>query len=66
MGEVKKLYGIRSTVSKKFFKGIAEESKSKAWKRLRQKIGADSFKWRWEARVIQDEHGKRYDQGVKG
>ena len=45
-------YGIYSTVSKKFFKGIDEPTKEEAFKKLRKIIGDDARKWRWEARPV--------------
>lgn len=46
------MFGIYSTVSKKFVFGIEEPTKEKAWKALRRKIGNDSRKWRFDARKI--------------
>lgn len=52
------MYGIYSTVSKKFVFGISESSKSKAWKALQEKIGDDSRKWKFEARRIKGGESK--------
>ena len=46
------LYGIYSTVSKRFVFGIQEPSKTKARKALFKEIGTDSYKWRFEVRKI--------------
>lgn len=50
--EQEKLYGIYSSVSRKFVFGIKEPSKTKAWKALEKRIGNDSRKWRFEAKKI--------------
>lgn len=47
-----KLYGIFSTVSKKYCFGIQEPSKSKAMKALFKRIGKDAHKYRFETRRI--------------
>jgi hypothetical protein len=46
------MYGIYSTVSKKFVFGITESSKSKAIKALFNQIGSDAYKWRFEVRKL--------------
>ena len=48
------MFGIWSSTSKKFVFGICEPSKTKAWKALRNQIGKDAFKWRFEARKIKN------------
>lgn len=52
MEEQQTLYGIWSTVSKKFVFGIKETSKTKARKQLFKEIGTDAYKWRFEVRKI--------------
>lgn len=47
-----KSYGIYNTLSKKFVFGISEPSKKRASKALFNKIGKDSYKWRFEVREI--------------
>jgi len=47
-----KYYGIWNLYAKEFQFGICEPSKKKAWKRLWNKIGYDSYKWRFSIRVI--------------
>ena len=46
------LYGIYSTVSKKFVFGIQEPSKTKANKKLFKRIGKDAYKYRFEVRKL--------------
>lgn len=46
------VYGVWSSVSKKFCFGIKAESKNKAYKMLLTKIGTDAYKWRWDIRRI--------------
>lgn len=46
------MYGIYSTVSKRFVFGIQEPSKKKAWEALFSKIGNDARKWRFEVRKL--------------
>ena len=48
------MYGIYSHVSKKFVYGIREPTKSKAWKKLKEHIGKDVYKWRFQAVKIDD------------
>ena len=50
--EVNKMYGIYNTIKKEFQFGIKEPSKSKAQKKLFEKIGKDAYKWRFEVREI--------------
>lgn len=50
-----KLFGMYSTVSKKFVFGIQATSKSKAYKQLFERIGKDAYKYRFEVRKL-----KRY------
>lgn len=50
-----KMYGIYNTMKKEFQFGIKEPSKSKAWKKLFDKIGNDARKWRFEVREIKGE-----------
>ena len=52
----KKKYGIYSTKSKRFVFGIEQETKSKAWVALRQHIGTDSFKYRFEVKEMKREN----------
>lgn len=52
MGEQQTLYGVWSTVSKKFVFGIQAPSKTKARKELFKAIGTDAYKWRFEVRKI--------------
>ncbi|MGG0891664.1 DUF2815 family protein [Cytobacillus horneckiae] len=49
------MYGIYSSVSKKYVFGICEPSKSKARKALENKIGKDSRKWRFEVRKYKNQ-----------
>lgn len=53
------MYGIYSTVSRKFVFGIQEPTKTKAWKALRKKIGNDSKKWRFDVKKIPTSQTKR-------
>jgi len=46
------MYGIFSTVSRKYVFGIKEESKTKARKKLFDEIGDDARQWRFEVRKI--------------
>jgi hypothetical protein len=46
------MYGIYSSVSKKFVFDIQEPTKTKAWKALKKKIGNDFRKWRFDTRKI--------------
>ena len=46
------MYGIYNTIKKKFQFDIYEPSKSKAVKKLFEKIGKDAYKWRFEARKL--------------
>lgn len=46
------MYGVYNSVKKEFQFGICEESKKKASEKLFQKIGKDSYKWRFEIRKI--------------
>jgi hypothetical protein len=48
------MYGIYSRVSKRFVFGIKESSKTKAWNKLRDLIGDDSRRWRFEARKLKE------------
>ena len=48
------MYGIYSHVSKKFVYGIREPTKSKAWKKLKEHIGKDVYKWRFQAVKIDE------------
>ncbi|MCY8513777.1 hypothetical protein [Bacillus atrophaeus] len=45
-------YGVYSTRSRKFCFGITEPSKTKARKKLFDRIGSDAYKWRFEIRKI--------------
>ncbi|CAI6275440.1 hypothetical protein [Bacillus phage SPbetaL1] len=45
-------YGVYSTQSRKFCFGIKEPSKTKARKKLFERIGTDAYKWRFEIRKI--------------
>ncbi|QXN69932.1 hypothetical protein MAWWA_121 [Bacillus phage vB_BspH_Mawwa] len=51
-------YGIYNTVSKKYCFGIQEPSKSKALRKLYDKIGKDTYKWRFEIRKIKNRKGE--------
>ncbi|MFA6867253.1 MAG: hypothetical protein WCR54_07025 [Clostridia bacterium] len=46
------MYGIYNTCAKQFQFGIAESTKKKANEKLFKKIGKDSYKWRFEARLL--------------
>lgn len=46
------MYGIWNSMEKKFQFGIREISKSKAQRKLFEKIGYDSYKWRFDVRRI--------------
>lgn len=46
------MYGIYNTMKKEFQFGIKEDTKEKAQRKLFQKIGYDSYKWRFEVRRI--------------
>lgn len=45
-------WGIYNSVAKCFQFGICEDSPYKAEKKLFKKIGYDSYKWRFETRVL--------------
>ena len=47
-----KMYGIYNNIKKEFQFGIKEPSKSKAYKKLFEKIGNDARKWRFEVREL--------------
>jgi hypothetical protein len=49
------MYGIWNGMRKEFQFGITEESKTKAMKKLREKIGKDANKWRFEVRKLDKE-----------
>lgn len=49
------MYGIWSNWSKKWCFGIEEPTKNKAWKKLREKIGKDANKWRFECKPLPKE-----------
>lgn len=46
------MYGIWNNMKKEFQFGISEPTKEKAKRRLFKKIGYDSYKWRFEVRII--------------
>jgi hypothetical protein len=46
------VYGVYNAVRKKFQFGIRENSKTKARKKLFDKIGNDARKWRFKIREI--------------
>lgn len=46
------MYGIWNTIKKEFQFGIKEETKHEAFKKLFNKIGYDSYKYRFEVRKI--------------
>lgn len=46
------MYGIWNNIRKEFQFGIAEPTKQKAQRKLFQRIGYDSYKWRFEIRRI--------------
>lgn len=50
------MYGIYNTYAKEFQFGICEETKAKAQKKLFKKIGNDAYKWRFEARKINNSY----------
>lgn len=49
---VKVKYGIWNSCRKEFQFGICEDSKSKAYKRLFEKIGKDAYKWRFTVKPL--------------
>lgn len=49
------MYGIYNTMKKEFQFGIKEDTKKKAFNKLFNKIGYDSYKWRFEVRRIPEE-----------
>lgn len=61
------MYGIWSAVSKQFVFGIQHKSKSGARRELIQKVGKDSFKYRFEVKRIKDceYHRTMFRQGLK-
>lgn len=48
------LYGIWNTMKKEFQFGIKEKTSKLAMKKLFNKIGYDSLKWRFEAKPIEE------------
>ncbi len=46
------MYGIWNSMKKEFQFGIKEPTKQKAQRKLFQRIGYDSYKWRFEIRKI--------------
>lgn len=52
------MYGVYSTISRKFCFGIEETSIAKARKALFRKIGKDAYKWRFEIRKITQQKEK--------
>ena len=59
------MYGIWSGVSKGFVFGIQEPTKKAAFRKLYDKIGKNSFKWRFEARPIKESHAEMFWNGLK-
>lgn len=61
------MYGIWSAVSKQFVFGIQRQSKSGARHELRERIGKNSLKYRFEVKRIKDceEHRAMFRQGLK-
>ena len=53
---ISKIYGVWNSIKKEFQFGIKESSPSKARKALFDRIGKDSYKWRFEIQEIK-EHG---------
>lgn len=49
------MYGIYNTYRKEFQFGICEKTKEEAQKKLYDRIGKDSYKWRFETRKINQE-----------
>ena len=54
MNKSKRYFGIWSASSKKFVFGIKEKTKTEAWKKLSNKIGYDSLKYRFSAKEIKE------------
>jgi hypothetical protein len=52
MSTSEKRFGVWNGVQKRFVFGINEDSPKKAAQKLRDKIGKDSMKWRYEVRTI--------------
>ncbi len=50
-----KTYGVWNSIKEEFQFGIRESSPSKAQKALFDRIGRDSYKWRFEIREIKDD-----------
>lgn len=48
--KTKSKWGIWSTGSNKFVFGIIQKTKSAALRTLKERIGKDAYKWRFEAR----------------
>lgn len=48
-------YGIWNSITKKFVFGIKEDSPMLAEARLFYKIGDDAHKWRFQAKIINEE-----------
>lgn len=51
------LFGVYNTQTRKFCFGITEPSKTKARKKLFDRIGTDAYKWRFEIRKIKNKNG---------
>ena len=52
MRDFGKRYGVQNNVKKEFQFGINEGSKKRALTKLIDKVGKDSYKWRFEIREI--------------
>lgn len=52
MNDFGKRYGVWNNVKKEFQFGINEGSKKRALTKLIDKVGKDSYKWRFEIREI--------------
>lgn len=52
------MYGIWNNMKKEFQFGICESSKTKASKKLFDKIGKDAYKWRFEVKRLPNQPRK--------
>ncbi|MBO0961474.1 hypothetical protein J1P26_17345 [Neobacillus sp. MM2021_6] len=58
------MIGIWSSVSKQFVFGIQEPTKSKAIRKIKEKIGHDWAKYRFITKNIHDSHAHMFRQGL--
>ena len=57
-----KRYGAWNSCKKEFQFGINEASKTRARRKLFEKIGNDAYKWRFTIKVIPDQQNKNLER----